>query len=43
MKLHLRKYEQFAINFTEVAIIEALQTITPGMSANSFQHCGFVI
>ena len=43
MKLHLRKYEQFAMNFTEVAIIEALQTITPGMSANFFQHCGFVI
>ncbi len=43
MKLHLRKHEQFAINFTEVAIIEALQTITPAMSANFFQHCGFVI
>lgn len=43
MKLYLRKHEQFAINFTEVAIMEALQTITPAMSVNFFRHCGFVI
>ena len=43
MKMYLRKHEQFAINFTEIAIIEGLQTITKEMSTKFFQHCGFVI
>ena len=43
MKLFLRKNEQFSQNYTELAIIEALQTVTPTMSQKFFQHCGFVI
>jgi transposase len=43
MKAYLRKHEQFSINFTEVAIIQALQSITPAMSHNIFRHCGFVL
>ena len=43
MKMYLRKHEQFAINFTVIAIIEGLQTITEEMSTKFFQHCGFVI
>ena len=43
MKSFLRKHEQFSINYTELATIEALQTITPIMSQKFFQHCGFVI
>lgn len=43
MKLFLRKHEQFYQNYTELAIIEALQTVTPTMSQKFFQQCGFVI
>ena len=43
MKVYLRKHEQFAIHFTEIAIIEGLETITEKMSTKFFQHCGFVI
>ena len=43
MKAYLREHEQFAINFTELAIIQALQSITPAMSYNFFRHCGFAL
>ena len=43
MKSFLRKHEQFSLNCTELAIIEALQTVTPTMSQKVFQHCGFVV
>ena len=43
MKAYLRQHEQFSINFTELAIIQGLQTITPAISQNIFSHCGFVI
>ena len=43
MKAYLRQHEQFSINFTELAIIQGLQRITPAISQNIFSHCGFVI
>lgn len=43
MKSYLRRHEQFSINYTELAVIEALQTITPQMSHKFFQHCGFAV
>ena len=43
MKAYLRQHEQFSINFTELEIIQGLQTITPAISQNIFSHCGFVI
>ncbi|CAH3176849.1 unnamed protein product [Porites evermanni] len=43
IKAYLRQHEQFSINFTELAIIQGLQTITPAISQNIFSHCGFVI
>ena len=43
MKLYLRKHEQFAINFTEIAIMEGIETVTQEMSTKFFQHCGFVL
>ncbi|XP_028394539.1 uncharacterized protein LOC114518742 [Dendronephthya gigantea] len=43
MKLFLRQHEQYAINFTELAIMEGLQTVTPEVSHKFFQHCGFNI
>ena len=43
MKSFLRKHEQFSINYTELATIEALKTITPIMSQKFFKHCGFVM
>ena len=43
MKAYLRQHEQFSINFTELEIIQGLQTITPAILQNIFSHCGFVI
>ena len=43
MKAYLRQQEQFSINFTELAIIQGLERITPAISQNIFSHCGFVI
>ena len=43
MKSYLRRYEQFSINYTELAVIEALQSITPQMSHKFFRHCGFAV
>ncbi len=43
MKAYLRHHEQFSINFTEVAIIQALQSISRVVSENIFSHCGFVL
>ena len=41
MWAYSRQHEQFSINFTEPAIIQGLQTITPAISQNIFSHCGF--
>ena len=35
MKAYLRQHEQFSIDFTELVIIQGLQTITLAI------HCGF--
>ena len=43
MKDNLKRNEQFSIDFTEIAIIQALQSITPVISQNFFRHCGFVL
>ena len=43
MKSYLRRHEQFFINYTELAVIEALQSITPQMSHKFFRHCGFAV
>ena len=32
-----------AMNFTELAITDGLQTVTPEVSQTFFQHCGFNI
>ena len=42
-KAYLKNHEQFSIDFTEVAIIQALQSITPAMSQNFFHHCGSIL
>ena len=40
MKAYLRQHEQFSVNFTELAIIQDLQTITLAISQNVFSKCG---
>ena len=42
MKAYLRQHKQFSTNFTELAIIQGLQTIMPALSQNIFNHCRFV-
>ena len=42
MKAYLRQHKQFSTNFTELAIIQGLQTIMPAISQNIFNHCRFV-
>ena len=43
IKSFLRKHENFALNFTELAILHALGCITPDMCTNFFRHCGFLV
>ncbi|XP_028407133.1 uncharacterized protein LOC114529512 [Dendronephthya gigantea] len=43
IKSFLRRHEYFAVNFTELAIIRALEVITPDMCRRFFMHCGFLV
>ena len=43
MKQFLRKHEHFSVNFTEVAILRALEEISPDMCRRFFGHCGFLV
>jgi transposase len=43
MKQFLRKHEHFSVNFTEVAILRALEEISPDMCRRCFGHCGFLV
>ena len=43
IKSFLRQHENEAVNFTELAILRALEVITPDMCTQFFRHCGFLI
>jgi transposase len=43
LKQYLRKHEHLSINFTEVAILRALEEVTPEMCRRFFHHCGFLV
>ena len=43
LKQFLRKHEHFSVNFTEVAILQGLEEITPELCRRFFGHCGFLV
>ena len=43
IKSFLRQHEHLAVNFTELAILRALEVITPDMCTHFFRHCGFLV
>ena len=43
MKAFMRKHEHFAMHFTEMAILRALEKVTPEMCRMFFKHCGFLV
>lgn len=43
MKAFMRKHEHFSLNFTQVAILRALEQVTPEMCRKFFEHCGFLV
>ena len=43
MKAFMRKHEHFAINYTEMAILRALEELTREMCRKFFEHCGFLV